>query len=178
MKIQSAALMFIVVALASCSPMKVPFTQQIREKNELSAEELKKLQFYTSNTLILRRGENRDTSDIENGELTIRKDGVVDEVVIKGGTPCIVKDVIDGNQVSVIFGDGANRYLVFGSLRNKDGYYTLQAYDWNKDRGKVNYGEKVYYSSANSRNVFLTFKMKNLKQIKVNQKVVKGAKVS
>jgi len=111
------------------------------------------------------------------GELKVVKDRYVEEVVIKAGTPCVIKDVVDGNRVTVSFEDGGSRYLVFGSIRNKDGYYTLQALDWVKGKGKINYGEKTYYSSEGSRDIFLTFKLKNLEKYKTEQKVLKGKKL-
>ena len=167
-------LLVLPIFMASCSTTRVPFTQQLRDQYKLNVEELKSIQFYTSNTLILRRAENEDKKETTGGELTISKDRKLEEIVIKAGTPCVIRDVVDGGRVSVTFEDGANKYLIFGSIRNRDGYYTLQAFDWNKDRGKVNYGEQLYITSEGSRDIFLVLKMKSLEKLKLDQKVVKG----
>src|SRR5690554_5869317 len=124
--IQQPLLLILLLVLASCAPQRMPFTQQLREKHQLTPDELKKIQFYTSNDLILRRGDNKNSKATDDGALTVMNDGVVEEVVIKAGTPCVIKEVIDGNRLTVSFEDGSNRYPVFASIKNRDGYYTLQ----------------------------------------------------
>lgn len=163
--------------LASCSPSLSPFTQQIREQYKLTPEEMMGIQFYISNTFVLRRGEDNLEKETSKGELQVVKDRYVEEIVIKAGTPCVIREVIDGNRVTISFEEGDTRYLVFGSIRNNDGYYTLQAMEWIKGKGKLNYGEKTYFSSDGSRDVFLTFKMKSLEKFRGEQKVLKGKKV-
>jgi hypothetical protein len=171
----TAAILF---TLQSCSDKLVPFTQQIRDTNKLTAEELKSIQFYVSSSFTLRRGENINTKETTGGELTVFKDNKVEEVIIKAGTPCLIKDVVDGNRVTVSFEDKGSRYLVFGSIGNKDGYYTLMALKWEKERGKVTYGENFYYASPGSKDVFLAIKMKTMEKFKLEQKVVKGKKLN
>lgn len=166
------------VVVTSCSTGRVPFTQQLRDQYKLNVEELKSIQFYTSNNLVLRRAETESKKETSGGELTISKDRVLEEIVIKAGTPCVIKDVVDGSRVTVTFEDGGNKYLVFGSIRNRDGYYTLQALDWTQGKGKVNYGEQLYITSEGSRDIFLVLKMKSLNQFKVDQKVIKGKTVN
>lgn len=172
--IAASSLLFL---LASCSPQLTPFTQQIREQYKLKPEELTSIQFYTSNSFVLRRGENAMGKETEGGELQVVKEKYIEEVVIKAGTPCVITEVVDGNRVKVSFEDGGSKYLVFGSIRNKDGYYTLQALEWVNGKGKLNYGENTYYSSEGSRDIFLTFKMKSLEKYKADQKVVKGKRL-
>ncbi len=165
------------ITLASCSPKRIPFTQQLKEQHQLKPEELKSIQFYLSNDLVLSRGDQQLKKETNDGELTVKKDAVIEEFVFKAGTPCVIHDLIDGNRVMVSFEKGGNKYLVFGSVKNRDGYYTLQAMDWNKDKGRVNYGEKIYLTSTGSRDVFLVLKMKSLEQFKLDQKVVKGEEI-
>jgi len=161
----------------SCSPKRIPFTQQLKEKYQLQPEELQSIQFYLSNDLKLSRLDHKVKKNTENGELIVLKDEVAQEIIFKAGTPCVIREVIDGDKVKVSFEKDGNKYLVFGSIRNKDGFYTLQAADWKNDKGKVNYGEKMYLTSDGSRDVFLALKMKSLEQFKLDQKVVKGQEV-
>ena len=135
------------------------------------------IQFYFSNDFVLRRGENTATNETQKGELTVKKDSKVEEIIIKAGTPCIIREVVDGNRVKVSFEDKVNKYLVFGSVNNRDGYYTLMAREWKNGLGEVNYGEQIYYSSKGSKDIFLALKMKSLEKFKLEQKVVKGAVV-
>lgn len=163
--------------LTACSPKRIPFTQQLRDKYKLKPEELRSLQFYLSNDLKLSRLDQQIKKKTTDGELTVLKDEVAEEFIFKAGTPCVILDVIDAEMVRVSFESGGNKYLVFGSLKNYDGYYTLQAIDWKNDRGKVNYGEKMYLTSPGSRDVFLAIKMKSLEKFRLDQKVIKGQEV-
>src|SRR4030095_14248112 len=148
-------LLILVLFMTSCAPKLVPFTQQLRQQLKLQPEELRSIQFYFSNDFVLRRGENNDTKETNHGELTVMNDAKIEEIIIKAGTPCVVRDIVDGNQVTVSFEEDGNKYLVFGSIHNHDGYYTLMAMDWKNGKGTVNYGEKTYYSSQGSKDVFL-----------------------
>lgn len=172
-----AQMVVIGIIFTSCAPTRVPFTQQLRDAYKINVEELKSLQFYTSNHLVLRRAEMESKKETSGGELTVSKDQVLEEIVIKAGTPCVIRDVVDGNRVTVSFEQGTNKYLVFGSIRNTDGYYTLQALDWDKGKGRVNYGEQIYLTSEGSRDIFLVLTMKSLEQFKLDQKVIKGQTV-
>ena len=164
------------VMIISCSP-KVPFTQGIREKYKLNESELKAIQFYTSDVIVLKRGEvSEKEKETKEGTLTIKGGNKVEEVVIKAGTPCVIEQVYDGNRVSVSFEEGKNKYLVFGSLHSRNGLYTLQVLNEN-GKQTINYGEKLYYASTGSEQVFLVFKIKSLNKFELNQQVVKGKKV-
>ncbi len=132
-----------VFLMTSCSSSLVPFTQQLRDKHQLKPEELKSIQFYFSNTFVLRRGENTNKKETTNGELTVLKDSNVEELIIKAGTPCVIKEIIDGNRVTISFEDNGNNYLVFGSVNNRDGFYTLMALEWKSGKGEVNYGDQT-----------------------------------
>jgi hypothetical protein len=171
------ATLILALMFTSCVSTRAPFTQQLRDRYGISPEELKSIQFYISNDLVLTRGDREQKKETSDGELKLLKDEVVERIVIKAGTPCVIKEVVDGNRVTVSFETGSTRYLVFGSFKNKDGYYTLQALDWVKDRGKVNYGEKMYMTSPGSRDIFLVLKVKSLDKFRVDEKVVKGQTV-
>ena len=158
----------------SCSQKLVPFTQEMRATYKLSEEDLTSIQFYTSKDIVLKRGEKTGAKQTDDGELTLTKEHFVEEVIIKAKTPCVVRNAIDGNTITVEFEEGSNKYLVFGSKRNSDGFYTLRALEWNNGKGKINYGEKYYYSAPGSRDVFLSFKLKSFESYNAEQKVIKG----
>lgn len=173
----SSLILFFSFFIISCSP-KIPFTQSIREKYKLNETELKSIQFYTSENIVLKRGEmNANEKETKEGTLTIKSGSSVEQVVIKAGTPCVVEQVVDKDKVTLSFDDGSDKYLVFGSLKNQDGYYTMMALEWIDNKGKVEYGGKTYYAAPGANNVFLLFKMKSLDQFKVDQKVAKGKRV-
>lgn len=167
----------IVLTLNSCAP-RIPFTQEVREKEKLSEEEMKKIQFFASHDIVLQRGEKEEKEkEISEGTLMTKDGKSVEQVIIKAGTPGIVDRVLDANRVAIRFEEGEEKYLVFGDP-NKQGRYTLLAGEWDKNnRGKLQYGGKAYNTGSGAANVYLTFRMKNLYQFKKDQKVVKGMKL-
>ena len=163
--------------LASCSP-KIPFTQVVRDKYKLSDEDLKRIQFYVSDAIVLRRGEELGREKgTDNGTLVIKSGKNLEQIVFKRNTACVINSVVDNTKFSVSFEDGANKFLVFGSEADPNGYYSLKALDWNSGKGKVTYGDQTYYSNSGSQKTFLLFKMQSLRKIHVDEKVVKGKKV-
>ena len=73
MSIKFRVLGFFVITmmLASCSP-KIPFTQAIRDQYKLDAAELKHIQFYLSDPIVLRRGDNKENQkSTEEGTLIV-----------------------------------------------------------------------------------------------------------
>jgi len=150
----------------------------VRDKYKLSETDLKAIQFYVSDAIVLKRGEdlNRE-KQTDNGELIIKSGKNIEQLVFKRNTACVINQVTDNNKFSVSFEDAANKFLVFGSEGDPNEYYSLKALDWNKGKGKITYGDQTYYSNPGSQKTFLLFKMKSLRKINVEEKVVKGKKV-
>jgi hypothetical protein len=163
--------------LSSCSQKLVPFTQEIRDSYKLSEEDLQSIQFYISKGFVLKRGERTGEKETDGGELTLKKEHFVEEVVVNAKTPCVVKRSVDGHTIMVEFEEGSDKFLVFGSKKNSDGFYTLRALEWSNGRGKINYGDKYYLSSPGSRDVFLALKLKSIESFRSEQKVLKGKKL-
>jgi hypothetical protein len=167
----------LLVLLASCSP-KIPFTQNIREQNKLTPEEIKGIQFYLSDAVTLRRGEEDNSKkSTEQGKLVIERGKSLDQISFRANTPGAVEGIVDQSTLKMAFEDGPENYLVFASARNRSGYYALQAFSWEAGRGKINYGGKTWFTNRGSDQAVLLFKMKSIKRIRVNDKVAKGKKV-
>ncbi len=171
------ALIGLAIVMTSCSQKLVPFTQEIRDTYDLSEEDLQSIQFYISKGFVMKRGERSGEKETGDGELTLKKEHFVEEVVVNAKTPCVVKRSVDGHTLMVEFEEGSDKFLVFGSKRNSDGFYTLRALDWKNGRGKINYGDKYYLSSPGSRDVFLALKLRSIENFRSEQKVLKGKKL-
>jgi hypothetical protein len=174
--VKTLTLILVLLILSSCAPL-VPFTQTVREKYDLQEPELKSIQFYTSHDIVLRRGDVGSNKVTKEGELVVTQERKVEEIYIKAGTPCVIQQVTDGNRVTVTFEDNGDKYLVFGSLSSRDGYYKLLALEWHQGRGMINYGSNTYYVPRGSENIHLLFKMKSLGKFQKEQRVVKGKKI-
>ncbi|MGI8892731.1 MAG: hypothetical protein ACR2GN_04650 [Bacteroidia bacterium] len=176
-KVNTLTLILALLILSSCTPL-VPFTQSVRQQYDLQEADLKSIQFYTSHDIVLRRGDVGNNKVTKEGELVVTQDRKVEEIFIKAGTPCVIQEVTDGSRVTVTFEDDGNKYLVFGNLSNRNGYYNLLALEWHQGRGVVNYGGNTYYVPRGSEHIHLLFKMKSLGRFEKEQRVVKGKKVN
>lgn len=170
-------LVSISVALTACSP-KIPFSQNLRDKYKLSDADLKGLQFYISDAIVLKRGEDlgreKGTND---GTLVIKSGKNLEQIVFKRNTACVVNQAVDNTKLTMVFEEDSKKFLVFGSDGDPNGYYSLKALEWINNKGKINYGDQTYYTNPGSQKTFLLFKMKSLRKIHMEEKVVKGKKV-
>jgi len=177
-KFQHIIIFLISIIITSCSP-RIPFTQAIRDQYKLNDQDLKHIQFYLSDPVVLKRGFSKENEkSTEEGTLVIKSAKDVQQVIFKANTPGAVVDVFDNNKITIAFEDGIEKHLVFGSNNSRQGYYYLQALDWKDNKGKINYGGNTYFSNPGSDKSILLFRMKSLKNVKVDETVVKGKKVN
>jgi len=167
-----------VILLTSCGPKLTPFTQKLYDEQQWSDEELKRIQFYTSEDIVLYRQLNKGESEIVSGEIKIRNGKKVDEVVIKEGTPGILLFRPKENKFAISFESGNDdRFLVFGASKKRGGQYRLQAKDWGRRVGKVTYEGKTYTTSSESAYSALMVDLKRIRNTEVRSRVAKGRKV-
>src|SRR5690606_15633689 len=117
---------------------------------------LKKMQFYISTDVTLQRGERSSQSQEldKDGKLVIASSASVDNILITAKTPGVCVKVIDDNKIAVSFDADDNKYLVFGDPNNR-GRYNLMGAEWTNGKGKINYGDKVYYVMPGGAGAYL-----------------------
>lgn len=168
--------------LPSCAP-RIPFTQEVRQEYRLTDTELKSIQFYISDDVILHR-DVTDSKEVgtDRGTLKVKSGRTIEEVLIKAHTPCVVQSVLDTKLV-LSFGDGPNELLVFGDVSDKGvrfrrgHYYAMLAADFRDGRDVVEYDGREFYVADPGRPVFLLFKMESIREYNRNTKTVKGKKL-
>jgi hypothetical protein len=161
--------------LSSCSP-KVPYTSYLATKYQLTEADLKKVQFYTSEDIILSTKESSSKTETENGNIVVSSNTAEDQIIIKKGTPGILEKQVGTDKVYISFEVGEGKFLVFGSTGQREPF-RLQAENWNEGKGKLTYGGKTYYASGYSGTAHLLVYIKKFQKKKSNQKVVEGRKV-
>jgi hypothetical protein len=159
--------------LASCAK-KIPFTNAIRDKYNLTADEIKSIQFYISDDIVLYKKESEGGRNTEEGKLVVKENTSEDRIIIKKGTPCVVTDVVGANKLVVSF-ETNDKTLDFESIGNSE--FRLKAETWTNGRGKITYGDAIYYASQGSGSTYLEFQLKKLKKYKSKDTVVKGRKI-
>ncbi|MDX2001289.1 MAG: hypothetical protein SFW35_02595 [Chitinophagales bacterium] len=173
-------LLFALVTLVlfnSCMPSLVAITDKEKYEKKWSNDDLKKIQFYLSDDIVLQRKLEESSTEIVSGKVKIVNGEKVEEVLIRRGTPgVLVFNPVD-NRMGISFEKGDETYLMFVPNPDKDGRYYLAAADWKNKVGKINYDGKVWYTTPESGNAHLMIDMKKLNQVQRDQRVATGRKV-
>lgn len=168
-----------ILILTGCAT-KVPFTTKLRNDFNLTDEKLKKVQFYTSETIILERknSSNQVSTTGESGTLVSSSSSSSERIIIPANRPCIFDTRADDGSVAIRFEMGNGKVLYFDERQNiSNGRFYLVA-NWNNGKGELDYGGSVYYAVRGSAAAYLMVKLKNYKKQMREDRVVKGLKVN
>ncbi len=167
----------LLIFISSCSPKLSPFTQKLYKDNGWSEGELKSIQFYLSEDVVLRREASQGASTIEGGEIKMVDGKKVEEVVVREGTPGVLVFLPKKNRFAVSFESSDERYLMFGPNPKAGNRYVLLASDWKRNRGKVTYDGKPFYTPSKSAYAALMVDLKKIRKVSVKSHTAKGRKV-
>jgi len=172
-------ILFAITALVtSCSSNLTPFTQKLYEKNDWSEAELKKIQFYLSEDVVLRREVTEGGSKIEGGAIKVVNGSKVEEIVIKKGTPGVLTFMPKENRFAVSFEEGNDeRFLMFGPNPKYGDRYALLASGWKKNSGSVTYDGIKFYTTNDSAYAALLVNLKKIKKVQVKSRTAGGRKI-
>lgn len=168
----------VLLIMGSCAT-KVPYTPKIKEEFDLTPDKLKKVQFYTSRTIILERSseQERVSTTGKDGELVASEKSTSERIVIPSNRPCVFEEMEEDGTIQIRFEMGAGRVLRFSERKNiSNGRYYLEA-QWDNGKGELDYGGSVYYAVSGSASAYLLVKLKKWKKNKRSERVVKGMKV-
>jgi len=166
-----------VLFITSCGPTYKPFTSALQNDNRWSEEELKHIQFYLSNDIVLRRNLSRGESVIEGGKIRIKEGQRIEEIVIREGTPGVLVFMPKEERLAISFENGKDKFLVFGPHPKWNGRYMLLGSEWDKYAGKVTYQGKTYSTSSKSAYAGLLVDLDKVSQVTRKRHTVAGRKV-
>jgi len=158
--------------LGSCAT-KMAFTPAIQKQNSFSESTLKKIQFYTSEEIVLYNSKQDGGVYVENGKILLNSDKEYEKIIIPKNTPCVLEQLVNQDKMILSFEYGNGKILYF--TNNNDTYYSLAATEWKSGVGKIKYANKSYYTNAG--NVILLVKSKTYNKIRNKQRVVSGRKI-
>ncbi|MBK8281967.1 MAG: hypothetical protein IPK94_18045 [Saprospiraceae bacterium] len=168
------------IILSSCAPSLSPYTQKLYDRYEWKEADLKKVQFYLSDDIVLRRKAGSGKAEINQGQIKVI-DGTRYEIVkFKRGTPGVLLFMPKENRMAISFEEGkANdaNYLMFGPNPTVNNQYVLLAADWDKRSGEVTYQGKKWETSSHSAFAGLEINLKNIDQNNTEARVAKGRTV-
>jgi hypothetical protein len=176
--IQCLGILGIAIALQSCGPELRPFTRNVLQEGGWSDNDLKKIQFYLSDDVVIRRNLTEGSSEITSGTIKIMKGVKVEEVRIRRGTPGVYLFKAKEDNFAIGFdGSSDKRFLMFGPNPKQRGTYVLLASEWKDRQGKVRYDDKFYFTDEGGALANLLVDLKKIKKVEVNSSTVRGRKV-
>lgn len=167
-----------ITLLSSCSNRLSYFTQDLYERYRWTDDELKKIQFYVSNDIVLKRELTGGSSDIVSGKIKIEDGRRIEEVVIRKGTPGAFIFSPKNDRFAISFEDSNDRFLMFGPSPKYSDRFVLLASDWEKKRGSVTYDNKTWRVSSEAAFASLLVDLRKINKVDVNSRVAKGRKVN
>jgi len=168
----------LIFTLSSCSPNLTPFTQRLYDENKWTNEDLKQIQFYLSDDIVLRRQLEGGSTAIVQGEIKMVDGREVEEVIIEKGTPGVFIFSPKDNRFAVSFeSDTDSRYLMFGPNPKNGNRYALLASNWKRRKGEVTYDGRKYYTSGESAYAALMVDLKRIRKVSVKSRRAKGRTV-
>ncbi len=164
--------------LSSCSNNLRYFTSDMQREAGWNQSDLERIQFYTSEDIILFRRLKQEDSRITDGKIRIVDGSEVEEFIIEKGTPGVVIGMPGDNRLAVSFEEGVNsRYLVFGPGQSSNGRYVLLAKDWSRSYGKINYGHQIFETTTASAYAALLVDIKKAGDTKFKSSRASGNRV-
>ncbi|NJC27316.1 hypothetical protein [Neolewinella antarctica] len=163
--------------LTSCGPKLSPLTQRIVSEQNWTSAEFERIQFYLSEDLVLTRELRNGNTQITNGQVRVINGKDVEQVVFPAKTPGVFVFSPKTERVAVSFESNNDNYLVFGPNPNAGNTYVLLAQDWDRRSGSVTYAGKTWRVSTSNAFASLMIPLKELREKKVNGRVVGGRKL-
>ncbi len=170
------AMIFLVLGILtmSCSPRLTPLSDEVIKDYKLGPAELQKIQFYTSQDIVLsRRAETGDLS-IRSGKIKVIDGEKVEQVVIPARTPGVFVTSPKNDRIAVSFEKDNQHFLVFGPNPRKGNQYTLLGKEWKRKGGKITYGASTWWTPVESSFTTLMVDMSKARKVKVKSHRVKG----
>ena len=165
------------VLLSSCGPSLSYFTQDLYDQNYWTEAELKRIQFYLSKSIVLRRELSGSKSEIISGEIKLVDGRKVEEVIIPQRTPGVVVLIPKSNRLAVSFDTKDESYLVFGPNPKYSNRYGLLASEWKRNSGIVTFEGKKWRVENESAYAALMVDLKKINKVSVDSRRATGRKV-
>lgn len=167
------------LGMVSCAPGLSPYTQKLHEQYDWKESDLKKVQFYLSDDIVLRRKNREGKAEISGGQIRVIDGNRYEVVRFRKGTPGVLLFSPKENRLAVSFEDGkrTDNYLMFGPNPNANNRFVLLAADWTRQSGEVTYQGLKWETDARSAFAGLMVDLRSAEIYNSEARVVKGRTV-
>lgn len=198
MKSHNIQLLLLLIPLfTSC---KVHFTHGIKEELQSNDVDLKKIQYYNSNDIELKRFISKSETKVASGEVQTNQGRYIEIIRIDKNTPGICDSVGD-EELFIRFERGEGKVLRFKRDDSVDDHYVLHADEWDPDEidrenipslegstnyaavgeneytGKIQYGGHTYYTRNYEEKPKLKIKKTETSTTETETREVEGIEV-
>lgn len=165
--------------LSSCGSKLRYFTSDLYKEFRWTDNELKRIQFYVSEDIVLQRKISDESARIRDGKIRVVNGSEVEEIIIEKGTPGVFLESPRDGKFAISFDSrDESNFLMFGPNEKANGRYVLLAKDWERRWGTITYGNKTYETSAASAYAALMVDIKKAQKMRVKSQRAKGNKVN
>lgn len=173
----SLCLFFVLsLVLAGCGTNKIPFTQALRAKYQLTPEELCRLQYYVSEEAVLRKFTDAPAfHEIKSGQLFTRSERRVDDVILKKDTPGILDGYNEDKKYELNISFEVGTSFAFSS--NRSDKFSLKARDSLGRRYPFFYKDAHYMLMNEGDDIHLLISKQDLDKLVQKKRVLPGRKV-
>ena len=162
------------ISLSSCRTL-VPYTNALKQQNGWNEAQLKQIQFYNSQPIILFRNIRSNESSIVHGRIKTIDGQQVEEIIIKRGTRGVATAFPDSDRIAVSFEISDEYFLTFGVDNRRGGRYYLRLYDYKTGQyQRVSYAGQIYNLDAQALNAFLQIDQKWINKMQRKVRVASG----
>lgn len=121
----------------------VPFTRELKDRLERENIDIKQVQFYVDQKLIMSRYVDDNKAQVNSGVLKLENGRYINEVIVNPFTPGVLEDITNGN-LMVSFEKGNNN-LGFGLGSNYSAnQYVLYGFEWKNGTAVVNFDNNKF----------------------------------
>ncbi|MDP2692758.1 MAG: hypothetical protein Q8O88_03925 [bacterium] len=168
-------LLLISIFFSACAS-KVPFTSDLKTEYGLGEKAMKKIQFYTSEQIILVQSGGNSYLKTHEGKVILNTTSNTNRIIIKQYTPCTVERISDSinDKLVLSFEVGENKTLLFGV--NQSGTYSLLAKKWEQGDGYLEY-DGGYFTAINGGSAVLLVELKKLNQNRCRERTLSGKRL-
>jgi hypothetical protein len=163
------------LTLGSCKNL-VPYSDALKTKYNLSDDQLKHVQFYVSDPIVLQRKiTSANSTEVTAGKIKVINGEQVEEVIVPPGTKGVLVKNNEG-KLEISFEKGDDYFLRFGSNPGRNNAFVLLASDWKGKVGVVTYAGNKYTTSPESADALLLIDIHKIQKYQKDERVAKGRK--
>jgi hypothetical protein len=156
-----------------------PFTLSIKERLLRDSLDIKQVQFYVDQTLILSRALGTEKANVSSGVIKFENGQYINEIVIKKYTPGVCESY-SSDRLHISF-EKANNNIVFGLDNYYKSYFSLYGGNWSNGTAEIEYDGEIFRVRCKNCNTAsdakLVVKKNELNKVELKSRKVKGRRV-